>query len=226
MSKFAKSFVYFFLGTLIVIFFGALQNSLINLGFSWVWVYLIPWLSILAFSLLSARMLFQSLTRHFRIWIPILLFFVLPSLFFLLNPVYEGDFNKSGKSVEIFENQILADVLSHNSDFSGVVCVASPSCPYCIEAVKTKINPVFKRGKINAAVYLANGNLNTINQFRMNSNAPEIPIVVNSKPELGIDIDETLIPVFLFIENKKIVHVWRNEQLGFPALDWIESGIK
>jgi hypothetical protein len=53
-----------------------------------------------------------------------------------------------------------------------------------------------------------------------------MPIVLNSNPEGGLDIDEDVIPVFIFIRDAKIVHLWRNEQLGFPALDWIESGLK
>lgn len=142
---------------------------------------------------------------------------------FSLNPIYEGDFNKMGQTKSLVNNQILTDVLKLDSNFEGLVCVASVNCPYCIEAIRNKVNLVYERGKVNALVYLGAGDAELLRVFRVNTDAPNIPIVINSNLDGVIDIDEKAIPVFLYVKNKKIIHLWRNEQLGFPALDWIEN---
>lgn len=226
MTKVQSIALYVILGVLIFLGKPWLQQTFINQGFSWVLSYLFPWVLVLLFSFLIAKNVFGLFKSNVRFWLPPLVFLILPALFFSMFPIYEGDFNQSGKPKDLSENQILSDVLSVKPDFEGLVCVASPNCPFCIEAVQTKIYHVFQRAKIDALVYLGFGDEDTVNKFRLNADAPEMPIVLNSNPEGGLDIDEDVIPVFIFIRDAKIVHLWRNEQLGFPALDWIESGLK
>lgn len=225
MSKIRLAAFFFVLGITAILLQSWMQQALLIQGFSWVLTYFFPWFLVLLFSFLAALQMFGLLKSHVRFWLPIVSFLVLPSLFFAMNPIYEGDFNKSGKPKDWIENQILMDVMNLDSNFEGLVCVASPSCPFCVEAVQTKIYHVYKRGKVDALVYLGRGDTDVANQFRVNADAPEIPIVLNSAPDDGLDIDEKVIPVFLYIRDGKIIHLWRNEQLGFPALDWIESGL-
>lgn len=214
------------LGVLVIFGFEILQKWSIGTGFSWVFAYLLQWIIILLVSFLLARSLFKNLNSHFRIWLPILAFLILPGAFFAVNPVYQGDFNKRGLEKDISENQILTDVFNAYPDFTGFVCVASPSCPYCVEAVRTKIKFIHKREKIQTLVYLGAGDESIANQFKDLADAPDVNVVLNSNPESGIQLGESVIPVFIFIRDGKIVHLWRNEQLGYPALDWIESGLK
>lgn len=225
MNKFLSTLVFFLLGIATMLTNNWMQNALLTQGFSWVLSYLFPWFLILLFSLASSRSLFVSLKGKLRIWLPMVAFILLPGLFFAMNPIYEGDFNKSGKPKALTENQILSDVLRFDPDFDGLVCVASPNCPYCVEAVKTKIYRIFQRAKIDALVYLGIGDEQVAAVFREKAQAPEIPVVLNTAPDDGLDIDENVIPVFLYIRKGEIVHLWRNEQLGFPALDWIEAGL-
>jgi hypothetical protein len=173
-----------------------------------------------------ARELFNALKIKFKLVLAVFVFLISSGIYFAASPIYEGDFNKTGKSQNIRDNQILNDVLNYKPSFEGVVCVASPHCKFCIEAVKTKMNVLFHRNQIDVLVYLGFGDDKILGDFRVNTEAQEIPIVINSRPDLGLTIDEAVIPVFLFIRGGKIVHLWRNEQLGYPALDWMESKLQ
>lgn len=205
-----------FFGSVLVLYF-------LRWGFSWVASYVLPWLCVILLSFLLAKTIRYLVKGHYKKWLPVVVFLLPLLIHFSLNPVYEGDFNKMGQRKSLVNNQILSDVLKFDSNFEGMVCVASGNCPYCIEAIKDKVNLVYERGKVNALVYLGAGNEELLRVFRVNTDAPNIPIVINSNFDGVIDIDENAIPVFLYIKNKKITHLWRNEQLGFPALDWIEN---
>ena len=224
--KFAKpEFTYIF-ALLLVVFQKQVFNICVGFGLPWSFVYIQLWLVMLLFSVYTAILCWKILKGHTRIWVPILAFVIPLASYFAAAPIYRGDFNKSGVNQDITDNGILADVLTYKPDFDGVVCVASPHCPFCVEAVKDKMNLVFKRNKIDVLVYLAFGDDIMMQDFRKRAEAVTIPIIVNSNPNSGLDIDENVIPVFLFIKNNKIVHLWRNDQLGYPALDWMEGGLK
>lgn len=223
MKKNLYLILFFALGLVIAVLHGFVFNLALRMGFSWVVAYLTPWIVVVLSSIAAAYIVFKRTNQLRRLWLPVVVFAVIPAFHFVLNPVYQGDFNKIGREIELEENLILGDVLNFNSDFDGIVCVASPSCQYCIEAVRTKIRHLHQRGKIDVLVFLGFGNDTILNQFRVDANAFELPIVLNSNPALGIDIDESVIPVFMYIREQKIIHIWRNDQLGFPALDWIEN---
>lgn len=215
--------IFFAIGLLSAVFHTHLFDWVVNLGMSWTFAFLLPWILVSLFAGLFAWELRKRLKQHYKIWVPLLAFLLFLGLHFSLNPIYEGDLNKFGKEKKWQENQILEDVLAYDSNFEGLVCVASPNCPYCIEAVQKKINAIHKRGHVQIIVYLGNGGEQEILLFRDRAQAFEVPIILNSHPEDGIDIDENVIPVFVYIKNQTVTHLWRNDQLGYRALDWIEK---
>jgi hypothetical protein len=223
MKKNLFSAFFFALGLITAVFHGFVFNVALSIGLSWTFAYVLPWIIVVLTSFAAAYGVYTSFKNRSKIWLPIVLFAVNPATHFVFNPVYEGDFKKNGREVNLKENLILSDVLRHKADFEGLVCVASPSCPYCIEAVKMKIRHLYQRGKIDILVFLGFGNDDIVKQFRVDTDAHELPIIINSNPALGIDIEESVIPVFIYIREQKIIHIWRNDQLGFPALDWIEN---
>jgi hypothetical protein len=208
------------------VFTKSILNFGLNVGLPWTVLSILIWILILLLAAITAIHAFKILQGHSKFWVPILAFTIPLGSYFAANPIYEGDYNKLGTSKDIAENDILKDILGFKSDFNGLVCVASPHCPYCLEAVREKVQMLHKRNKIDVLVYMAFGDEKTIQDFRMRAESPNVPIIVNSNPNSGLDIDESVIPVFLFIKDSKIVYLWRNDQLGFPALDWIERGLK
>ncbi len=206
-------------------------NQIFDFGLSislpWTVHYISIWIMVALFALLAAVQCWKTLRGHPRFWVTFLAFTIPLGAYFASNPIYQGDFNKLGVHVNYdHDNAILQDVLSYKSDFEGLVCVASPSCPFCIEAVRDKIQVLHKRGKVDIVVYLPNDDGTNFKNFRALSQAQDVPIIGNSRPEMGFDIEENVIPVFLYIKDNTVIHVWRNDQLGYPALDWIESRLR
>lgn len=208
-----------------MIFPQALYNFALNLGVSWTFSYILSWIVVILFSFITAFLCRKHVLGKARIWLPILAFVSPIGGYFASNPIYQGDFSKMGIEKSNSDNAVLADVLAYNPDFNGIVCVASPNCPYCVEAVRTKMKVLHKRNKIGVLVYLGFGDANTVEEFKERSNAHDVTFLLNSDPDGGIDIDEPVIPVFIYIKNGEIVHLWRNDQIGYPAMDWMESGL-
>lgn len=224
--KFCKPELSYPLALVLVIFQKELFDVCVGFRMPWTFVYILLWIVIFLISALTAVLCWKTLKGRARIWVTILAFVIPLASYFAATPIYIGDFNKFGQKKDINDNGILTDVLTYKSDFDGVVCVSSLHCPFCVEAVKDKMQVLFKRNKIDILVYLAFGDDIMVQDFRKRAEALTIPIIVNSNPNAGLDIDENVIPVFLFIKNNKIVHLWRNDQLGYPALDWMEGGLK
>lgn len=219
--------LYYLLALIPAILPNHVSNFGLLLGLPWTLNYVLIWLLVLILSGFSAFLCYKTLKGRARFLTPVLALVIPLGFYFAAKPIYDGDFSKTGTSVNYgTENIILQDILRYKSDFKGVVCVASPYCPFCIEAVRDKMRMLDQRKKTDVAVYLPSGEANLIQHFRDKTAAHSIPIVPNSNPEVGFDIDENVIPVFLYIQNQRIVHVWRNDQLGYPALDWIENGLK
>jgi hypothetical protein len=199
----------------------------IEIGLPWTMNYVLIWIAVLIFALSAGVLCLKNLKGRIRFFVATFALIIPLVSYFAANPIYEGDFNKLGSHVDYgTENLILQDILCFKAEFKGVVCVASPSCPYCIEAVRDKIRFIHKRGKVDAAVYLPQDDGSNFKNFRAITQASDLDMLGNSRPDIGFDIDENVIPIFLYIRDGKIVHVWRNDQLGYPALDWIESDLK
>jgi hypothetical protein len=199
----------------------------ISFGLPWTFNYILVWFLVLFFALLAGIFCIKKLKGRIRFFLASLAIIIPLGSYFAANPIYEGDFNKRGTEVEYgADNIILQDVLNYKSDFNGLVCVASPSCPFCIESVRDKVRALHLRGKVDVAVYLPVDDGSNFKGFREITQTQNVPMIGNSRPDIGFDIEESVIPVFLYIQNGKVIHVWRNEQLGFPALDWIEKALK
>ncbi len=209
----------------VIIFHKHLFYALIALKFSWVLAYLFPWISLLTTSVLFALAFRKVLIGSMRLWLPWVSTLLMLSLLFALNPVYEGDLNKSGNPMDIQNSRVLQEILSKDAEFEGLVCFASATCPYCIEAVRDKMLLLHQRNQVKVLVCLAENNPLSLGQFRIATGAKDLPILLNSGSDFAKELGESVIPFFVYVKAGKIVHLWRNEQLGYPALDWIEKGL-
>ena len=217
----------YFLALVPAIFPDSVYYLGLNLGLGWTLNYLLIWILILILSAHAALLCYKTLKGRAKYWTSVLALLIPLASFFAAKPVYEGDFNKFGAEVDYGQdNIILNDILNFKSDYNGIVCVASPTCPFCIEAVRDKIRFLHKRNKIDVAIYMPADDGSNFEQFRTSTQAFDVPIIANSRPDIGFDIQENVIPVFLYIQDGIVRHVWRNEQLGYPALDWIEKALK
>lgn len=204
-----------------------LFDKLLQSNASWTLSFLSNWIVVFICGLIAGIILYKNLKGIQKYIFSLLVFLTPLGIYFAVNPIYEGDFRKKAITRDIDKNDILSDVLAYKKDFNGVVCVASNSCPYCVVAVRNHIRLLHSRNKAqDVLVFLSYGDETVIKEFREKTESSNVPIIVNTNAEGKIDLETAAIPAFIYIKKGKIVHQWRNDDMGYPALDWIESGLK
>jgi hypothetical protein len=205
----------------------AIFNAGIDANLSWTLSSLLTWVIVLLLSIFAVFALRFILKGK---WAKILFTFLLPlallGLMFAVNPIYVGDYVKKGEALNI-ENHVLLDIVEdYKSDFDGIVAVVDYNCPFCRIATKerlTKIN--LRKTDIDMVLTLNTSDLEKIEGYAASTKSKSLHYLQH-KPEADIvELIKGAFPSFVYIKNGKILHKWRNSELGFPALDWIEGGL-
>lgn len=147
-------------------------------------------------------------------------------LYFAMNPIYQGDYSRTDESLSITSNSLLSEILAKKPDFDGVVCIASPGCPHCKIATAYRLKPMKNRSEIDVAIYLAAEDSMAIDYYIEETGAGELDYYLVQDPEGMHELSRGSYPTFIYIKEGEIIHRWSNDNLGYPALDWIESGLK
>jgi hypothetical protein len=220
--------------SLILVLFGAIlyliiyPTELIRYGIlnGWAWTLssFSHWILILILSILIAYILPLKTknwkTLLLRIAIPV----VFGSIYFARNPIYQGDYSKTGMALEITDNSLLQEILDEQPDFDGLVCIAAVWCPYCKEATRQRLK-IMKRRKpeLEIAVYLADKDSMAIDRYIEETGADNLRYFQVKDSSGMIALSAGAYPTFVYIKNKRIIHAWRNDEMGYPTLDWIEN---
>lgn len=144
------------------------------------------------------------------------------------SPYYIGDFNKTGKAnIEYStENSAMKSLFEKEPSFEGVFCIVSPTCGSCLDAGKT-LNILHKRKpNLDISFILITQDSSFIAPYTKSTDTDFAPHYLTEKLEDVIQISLGGTPSFLYIKDKKIIHRWHSEEFGYPALDWIESGME
>ncbi len=147
---------------------------------------------------------------RFFIWIvPFLIYFI-------LNPIYQGDFSNEFRTIQ-------TKSLPINALKNELIVISIPGCPFCfgsIESLKIlkKRNPSLK---INFIV-CSSDSLSTLEYSK--ESGESFPINYSNTPEKWAKIANGKFPTFLFV-GKEQSKVWNNDGFGVRAKDEIESVI-
>lgn len=200
-----------------IVFFNTLQSLFFSWDLSWTFSKLLPYLLVglsgVFFSFLFHRYF------HFKNWILHIFQLIVCAtigfgIAFWINPIYEGDFNASGKKVHAGKT-----IDGITDDF---VMVALPDCPFCHEAVQN-LNKLQKRNpRLKIGIVVLTAFESKLKSFKAEANTK---INVN----LAKDLDKLSVicgpsyPVFIQFQAGKIVEIWSNNELGAPAFDKLEA---
>jgi hypothetical protein len=215
-------------GVVAIVLNAGIFRACILAGFSWTFASLSTWSILLICALLIT---FVSLRAKERKILQLIVGCTLSlSLLignFILHPIYQGDYTKKGKSVSISKNSLLNTILSSQPNFDGLVCIASPTCPFCKAAVESRLNVMHERKpSLNIAVALFTSDTSQMENFKIETSSENLDYFLSPDIKGTIDLCHGAFPTFLFIKNQKIIHIWSNGQMGYPALDWIENKLK
>lgn len=202
-------------------------DTLIGWGFGWTISAITPWILILALSFTAMYSLLRRLRNQKGRWALVLIPFLFLGLNFAINPIYEADYIKTGEKLNI-KSHILLDSLNNRSEsFTGLVCIADVGCPFCKLATKNRLNIIKQRlPESNVYITLNSSNEENIARYIKESDAKNIDFLKIDKSKDVLELSKGKFPTFILINDGKIIHRWANSQLGFPALDKIESYLK
>ncbi|MEX2484394.1 MAG: hypothetical protein WED10_07540 [Brumimicrobium sp.] len=221
------SFIYIVLSLLIIFFENQLNQFLIEVGFSWTLSALTPWILILVLSVATMLKLRSSFRPQKWKWSFFLLPFVLLGLNFAVNPIYEADYIKKGEALNIDEHVLLNEIENESPNFDGLVSIADINCGFCKLATKTRLNVMKERfPELDIAITLNTTDQNQIDRFKKETSSNNLNFIKIDKSLEVIKLAGGSFPTFVYVKNRKIIHRWKNNEFGFPALDWIESNLE
>lgn len=217
-------FIYLVLCFLIVFYNQAVFDTLIGWGFGWTISAITPWILIFALSFTIMYVLLRKLRLQKGKWVLVLIPLLFLGFNFAINPIYEADYIKNGEELEI-DNHILLDSLNNTSDsFTGLVCIADLGCPFCKTATKSRLNVIKERfPKSNIYITLNSDKQEYIDQYAEESGAKNLKFLKIDKSKEILELSKGSFPTFILISEGKIIHRWNNSELGYPAIDKIES---
>jgi hypothetical protein len=220
-------FIYLVLSFLILFYNHVIFDTLIGWGFGWTISAITPWLLIFALSFTIMYVLLRKLRLQKGKWVLVLIPVLFLGFNFIINPIYEADYIKNGENLSI-ENHILLDSLNKKNDsFTGLVCIADIGCPFCKLATKKRLNVIKKRlPESQIYITLNSSNQDYIDQYVKETKADNIGFLKIDKSKEVLQLSKGVFPTFILISNGKIIYRWTNSELGYPALDKIESYLK
>lgn len=213
-----KKIILLLLICLTVIFFKNFQNVLLDFNFSWTLSYLLPYIFLPVFAILlliSLKKWLKSFPKFLVIPFYVLILLGPFALGFALNPIYEGDLSKEGRTIN--SNNKLNDF--NKSDF---VVLTIPNCPFCRES-STKMNLLQKRNPDLRIKYIVCSSEKKTKGELRNLLTKKIKIDLAKNLQELVTLAEGKFPCFIKTKKGRATYVWNNSQLGTRAMDWLED---
>jgi hypothetical protein len=185
--------------------------------FSWAYAGFFPYLVVFILSL--GLLLFRVETILVRIVKYTVILTILGFQFYLF-PIYANDWlNEFDEQIDQ-SNMVVKDVYQIDSNFSGIVVLASPFCSYCHElGIKARLTA--EKNQINYRVFL-NQTDTTGREFFSSKSGIEKNLI---QPVSDLSAMQALTlswyPVVIQFKKGKPTKRWWYRNMGYPAWDFI-----
>ena len=137
------------------------------------------------------------------------------------------DYIKNGDSLNIKEHILLDTLNKKRESTTGLICIADLGCPFCKKATRERLNIIKERlPASNIYITLNSDNQTHIDQYISDTNAENIQFLKFKGSRAILELAKGRFPSFILVSDGKIIKRWGNAQMGFPALDVIESYLK
>lgn len=191
--------------------------------------YCTPRILIVMFSAISlvAALPLIKLGRVGKVIVSVLILGACVGGYLSINLPYINDWMRTGTVVqyEAEMSEIRAQLLLENPDHEGIIMLALPSCPYCIEQFKTLKRLKLRNPNMDVSVFVACKDSAGLETFNHHVDDSEIPTFRIGNQQEVSELSNGRFPSFLYFREGKIVYRWSNGQFGYPALDWVENGL-
>lgn len=193
----------------------AFETFLLGIGFSWTWSKLFIYIALPVAGLLVWLFLRKRISQRWVSGVLLGLLIVLPfGLYFILYPIYEGDFSNHSEKVNV-----PAELEAKQA--AKLVVITIPGCPFCMASIRRMKD--FKQRNPSARI-----------EYRVCSSHPEdlkayqvaaggaFPIVLAKDMHQLADVSGYAFPSFVLVDGSSAVK-WSNDHFGVAALDEVEE---
>ena len=200
-----------------------------ELGLGWMIGLLLPKALLLLASIAFLIGCWSSLKTLGNLkWVPSFLIIGLPIGFYLLvNVPYIDDWTKTGtKLINEESNSIEIFLQETQPEFEGLICFALPGCEYCDLAIP-KLELLHDRNpNIDLIVFVFSKDSTVLDSYKNQSVGSSLNYLAVPAPSESIQLNSGHFPSFFYFKNGKLTYRWLSGEFGYPAFDWVESGLQ
>jgi len=194
---------------------------LLQLGFSWFWSKLFPYILFPLIGL-GIGLLILRYIRHKTVFFKSLILLIFPCttflLYFAFAPIYQGDFDNQKESSAL-------EGMALNLPPRQLTVASIPGCPFCYEAMD-KLLLLKKRNPHLRIVYeVITQSKEDLDWYRRKG-GKNILVQKAANPEALVKLAKTGFPTFMLPNGRGELYCWSNRHFGCGALDEIESIIR
>ncbi len=191
---------------------------LLDLGFSWMWSKIIPYLISLLLGIILLMLLKRKLnvfSSFLKIFFQLVAFSSVFILYFTFYPIYEGDFTNSPITIE-------RTALNEELNGKKIVVLSIPGCPFCYESIGRMKKLQERNDKIKVEYLVCSSDTSTLDWYKEGGgNSIDVNLAKNSKEM--IKIAKGTFPTFVLVNGDNALKVWSNNDFGVLALDEVEK---
>ena len=195
-----------------------IENSFLESGFSFTAAKLLPYIItiliglVLAF-LLRKRMAFRN--RILRIALKLFVIVIPFGVYFVFNPIYQGDFSNNSESVK-------RDVSNQEITGDKLVVLTIPGCPYCRQAMERMLVLKERNPSLDIEFIVCHSD-STTTDFYKEISEDKINVRLANNPEAMAQLANHRFPAFVLSSSAGNLKKWSNDSFGVRALDEVES---
>ncbi|MEJ6615343.1 MAG: hypothetical protein QNL61_00365 [Crocinitomicaceae bacterium] len=199
-----------------------METYFLDSGLSWTMSKVLPYLIMILVGIvlwIIAKKILKSINKYLR-WMLLLVIFVLPFLiYFMISPIYEGDFTND--SIEVEQS-------AENAELNGkkLVVITIPGCPFCLEAIDQLLVMKKRVPSIEIEYIVCRFDStaidSTIIDWYKKKGGDLITVRLAENSEEMKKIAQHKFPAFVLVDNKRPLKTWSNNSYGVFAKDEVE----
>ena len=194
-----------------------LEELSLNIGLSWTFSKIAPYLMQFIVIVLLSAVLAQLFGRNFGRKKLILLSSIIlfSGISFAVNPIYEGDFDNT------YEELIVGNI--HDEFKEGLTMVALPGCPYCFERIETLNNLKKHQKDLPIYVVILNSDTSIMSQYSEKLSSDIKVLGAQNSKQLN-QVVRGSFPAFIFSSKEnRTLYFWSQVGFGSGAMDWLSE---
>jgi hypothetical protein len=192
----------------------AFETFLLDSGFSWTWSKLFPYILFPLLGLIFWLLIRKHLKKRWLRGTVLLLFLAIPfGVYFILYPIYEGDFSNRSEKVA------LTSELKEGK--MRLVVITIPGCPFCMESIGRMKDFKRRNPAANIEYRVCSTDPSALAVYRELSGGA-FPVILAENPKQMAATAQSAFPAFVFTNGESGLR-WSNDHFGVVALDEVND---